>query len=279
MDIFAKDVGFNEGPVDCQDGSLVVTSLDLGKVFRITQGQVSVLAETGGGANGATEGRDGQIFVTQNGGTPPALNRIRSRAGVQVIDRKGNVAIFGFHMKSPNDLCFGPDGYLYVTDPTRKPERNDGRIWRCNVETRECEQIFACDWYPNGIGFSRESDCFYVADSRHSRIIRLPLVNPRPDRIDVVIQLEHGKPDGFAFDIEGNLIVACPNPDEPPGDVQVYRDGKLLEVLRPGNSTFYTNVALSRDRRLYVCDADNGNVLVAPWHCPGLALYPFRDER
>lgn len=265
-----------EGPVACRDGSLAVTCFDRGEVYRIRNGEVQVLAITGGGANGAAEGTDGRMFIAQNGGTPPAVNKARSPAGVQVIEPSGALRHFGIGMHSPNDLCFGPDGYLYVTDPTRKPERDDGRIWRCDIRTQECVKIFECDWYPNGIGFSLEDDWMYVADSRHARIVRIPLADVRSGTVETVIEIERGAPDGFAFDADGNLVVACPQPGSGSGDVQVYKGSKLVDVLRPGSSRLYTNLAISQDKRIYLCDADTGSVLMDNWPCAGLPLHPFR---
>ena len=279
MDVLASGLGALEGPVTCQDGSIVVTSIDQGRLYRITGDRVEILATTGGGPNGATEGADGSIYVSQNGGAPPAKNEIRSAAGVQVIERSGILRRFGDGMIAPNDLCFGPDGLLYVTDPTRKPERDEGRIWRCNVGTEECTQILLCDWYPNGIGFSSDNDWIYVADSRHCRIVRLPIDDPRAETVETVFKLDHGIPDGFAFDVEGNLLVACPRFEPGGGDVQVYRGNQLIETIRPGISKLYTNLAISRDARLYICDTESGNVLTGEWRCPGLALHPFRHVR
>jgi len=304
MNVIATGLGFLEGPVICQDGSLVVTSLDLGQVFRITlhevthgtRGEISrdgpvydppsqhpagvarVLATTGGGANGATEGPNGNIYVTQNGGTWPAINAVRSAPGVQVIEPDGAVNIFGTEMQSPNDLCFGPDGYLYVTDPARKPERDYGRIWRCDIRTRECETLIVCDWYPNGIGFSSDPHWIYVADSRGDRIVRFPLSDIRPATLETAIQLNHGKPDGFAFDAHGDLVIACPDLGPQGGDIQVYRGNTLQRALKPGTSKYYTNLAISADGWLYLCDADRGQVLAERWGCAGLPLYPFRSS-
>jgi gluconolactonase len=276
MEVLASGLGALEGPVTCQNGALVVTSIDQGKLYRIADGHVKTLATTGGGPNGATEGKDGAIFVAQNGGAPPARNEIRSPAGVQVIDPSGTIRRLGEGMRSPNDLCFGPDGCLYVTDPSRVPERNDGRIWRCNVGTGECTQILSCDWYPNGIGFSSDDHWIYVADSRHCRIVRLPIDDPRPDTVETVFKLDHGIPDGFAFDSEGGLIVACPRFEPGGGDIQVYHHSKLTQVIKPGNSQLYTNLAISSDAKIYICDAQGGEVLVDRWRCAGLPLHPFR---
>ncbi len=279
LEILASGLGAIEGPVTCRDGSLVVTSMSHGKVYRIADGRAQVLAVTRGGPNGATEGPDGNIYISQNGGCPPFRNDLPCPPGVQVIEKNGDVRQFGAGMVSPNDLCFGPDGLLYVTDPTRKPERDDGRIWRCDVRTGECELILTCDWYPNGIGFSVEDEYMYVADSRHRRIVRIPLANPDPKTVETVFKLDHGIPDGFAFDLQGNFIVACPCFDPPGGDVQVYREGKLVESLQLGKSPLYTNLAISPDAKIYICDATEGNVLSGPWISPGLPLHPFRNGR
>jgi gluconolactonase len=277
MQVLGTGLGALEGPVTCRDGSLIVTSIDQGKLYRIADGRAQVFAITGGGPNGATEGEHGLIYVAQNGGAAPAKNEIPSAAGVQVVEHSGELRRFGDEMRSPNDLCFGPDGFLYVTDPTRKPERDDGRIWRCNVETQECTQIITCDWYPNGIGFSTDDHWIYVADSRHCRIVRMPLSDPRPDTVETVLVLDHGIPDGFAFDADENIIIACPRFEPGGGDVQVYRDGRLIEVIRPGTSKLYTNLAISQEAQLYICDAERGEVLARSWQCPGLPLHPFRN--
>ncbi len=275
MEVYASGMGLLEGPVVCQDGSLVVTSISLGKLFRIRDGKPEVLCDTQGGANGSTEAADGTIYVAQNGG----LNNIsdtRTKAGVQAVDRDGKLSWFGEGMVAPNDICFGPDGYLYVTDPSRKPERDDGRIWRCDIRTRECTLLMTCDWYPNGIGFNFEDEAAYVADSRHSRIMRIPLNSFTDAAAEVYFDFDHGTPDGFAFDMTGDLICACPDFGEGGGDVQVYRDGKYVRSIDPGPSKLYTNLAISPDRKLYLCDSDNGDLLVMDWPHAGLPLHPFR---
>lgn len=278
MDVFMADLGFIEGPVVARDGSIVVTSIDRGVLHRVRNGSASVLAELGGGPNGATEGLDGEIFVTQNGGSWPASNAKRASPGIQVVSSSGAVRRLTDQPRSPNDLAFGPNGLLYITDPTRKPERDDGRIWACDVTSGECRLLLTCDWYPNGIGFSHEPDCFYVADSRNKRIVRYPLHAPGALNMEIVFTLTRGSPDGFAFDGAGNMVIACPGTETVPGTVQVWSlDGKLLEMIEVGTSRFYTNLAISTDAKLYLCDSSSGCILWRDWPSPGLALHPFRD--
>lgn len=281
FDTLADDLGFTEGPTIGRSGALYVTSISRGLVYRIAAGEAQQFAVTGGGANGLTEGRDG-FFVAQNGGTWPAENNVKASAGVQVIRPGGVVRALADGagkggMKSPNDLAFGPDGYLYVTDPTRKPERDDGRIWRVNPSTGEAELLLTLDWYPNGIGFSVEDDCYYVADTRNARIVRFPLIGATPAKGEPVIQMRHNHPDGFAFDLEGNIVIACPGTETTAGDIQVWTlSGKLLQSIAPGSSRYYTNLAIGSDARIYITDSDGGRVLSGTWPSPGLGLHPFR---
>ena len=118
MKEFSADIGFTEGPVLCRDGSVAAVAIDRGQVTRTRDGTATVLAETGGGPNGLVEGETG-FYVAQNGGIWPAT--MKGAPGVQFISASGEVSLLAGDMVAPNDLAFGPDGFLYVTDPTRSP--------------------------------------------------------------------------------------------------------------------------------------------------------------
>src|SRR5262249_18067242 len=136
---------------------------------------------------------------------------------------------------SPNDLCFGPDGLLYLTDPTYPASKSDGRLWRVDVESKAAELLLSVPWFTNGIGFGFEDDVIYVADTGGARIVGFPLTAEGLGKPETAIQLEHGRPDGFAFDVEQNFVIAALPRAGDLGDVQVWSpDGKLLQCLRPG---------------------------------------------
>src|SRR5579859_7576720 len=68
-EVIAEDTGLCEGPVWCADGTLVVTSVDRGVLYRIwpENGRRQVVADTAGSPNGAQLASDGGFVVTQAG--------------------------------------------------------------------------------------------------------------------------------------------------------------------------------------------------------------------
>ena len=275
--IVARDLGFTEGPVITQAGEFMVTSIDHGCLYRITADACEVLAVTGGGPNGAAEGIGATIYVSQNGGKRPAHRWPNVTGGIQVIHDGGRVEWLTQDPVSPNDLCFGPDGLLYCTDPTRGRPRDDGRLWRCDPTTGEAELLCSVPWYPNGIGFGLEDNAVYVASTGEQRIWRFPIIQSGLGKPDAFAQLASGLPDGFAFDAGGNLLVAAVGENGTPGQIQTYdRDGTLVDAFEPSSSSKITNVALGSDGTMLVTDADGGTAIVVDWPNPGLPLHPFR---
>ena len=74
-EVVVDGIVFGEGPVWVPDSipggpTLVVTSVAAGALYRVwpERNHAEVLADTGGGANGAALSADGSILVTQNGG-------------------------------------------------------------------------------------------------------------------------------------------------------------------------------------------------------------------
>ncbi|MGW4335944.1 SMP-30/gluconolactonase/LRE family protein [Rhodococcus koreensis] len=279
FETLASGLGFTEGPIWDRDGNAIVTSVERGTLYLVRPGEQPVtVAVTGGGANGLTEGADGSLYVSQNGGKKPAVRTPGITGGVQKIDRAtGLVSWLSQDPISANDLCFGPDGYLYVTDPTRRPERNDGRIWKIDPTTGESELLCSLPWYPNGLGFGLEPDVLFVASTGDRRIVRLGLDGDRAHEDGTAIQMQRQNPDGFAFDAEGNLVIAGVS-FEPsvPGSVQVWTPtGDLLDYLTPVEDGHVTNLAFDGNRLLLTA-SDTGRALVADWPTAGLPLYPFR---
>src|SRR6266478_1995935 len=65
----AEGLQFPEGPVALGDGSVLLVEIAGGALTRIAaDGTKSVVAQTGGGPNGAAPGPGGTCFIANNGG-------------------------------------------------------------------------------------------------------------------------------------------------------------------------------------------------------------------
>lgn len=284
----ATGLGFTEGPVFMQDGTIVVTSIDRGHLYSVRDGEPPELyAVTGGGPNGATEGPGGTLYVAQS----PRKRGADVTGGVQLVHPTSppapgapySIGAFVENVNldavSPNDLCFGPDGVLWVTDPTRGI-RHDSRIWQVDIASREATLVASTDYYANGIAFGLENDAIYVVSTGTHQIFRYAIEGDHLGAREVAVQLEDGHPDGFAFDVDGNFVIAV-NADDPHsrGRIEVFdREGRRLDRFEPRGGQWFTNVAISADNRLIVTHPDQGAVLEARWPTAGLQLHPFRSR-
>src|SRR5499426_3344275 len=65
----ATGLRFPEGPIAMSDGSVVLVEIARGTLSRVSpNGAVEVIAQLGGGPNGAAIGPDGKCYVCNNGG-------------------------------------------------------------------------------------------------------------------------------------------------------------------------------------------------------------------
>src|SRR5258706_1117807 len=68
-ELVAEGLKFPEGPIAMADGSIVLVEIRRGTLSRVTpDGRIEVVAELGGGPNGAAIGPDGAAYVCNNGG-------------------------------------------------------------------------------------------------------------------------------------------------------------------------------------------------------------------
>jgi len=64
-----RGLRFPEGPIAMADGSVVLVEIERGTLSRVLpDGRIEVVAEPGGGPNGAAIGPDGRAYVCNNGG-------------------------------------------------------------------------------------------------------------------------------------------------------------------------------------------------------------------
>src|SRR5262249_37456772 len=133
-EMVATGIPFSEGPVWCDDGTLVVTSVAAGALYRVwpAENRAELFATTLGGANGAALVADGSILVAQNGGMdfthlPPGLfgdlaEAVPTPGGLQLASPSGDVSYLALDgLLAPNDIAIAANGDVYFTDPGPYP--------------------------------------------------------------------------------------------------------------------------------------------------------------
>jgi gluconolactonase len=287
--IFCSGLSFPEGPVVLQDGSWLVVEMgaETGCVTHISPEGDSkrVIAKTGR-PNGLAVDKSGFIWIAES--MQCALLRMKMDGKVEVFA----TACQGKPFLWPNDLCFGPDGAVYMTDtgvrvrdfkvgtrprPDYETVEFDGRVYRIDPATGEVRQIDGGLRFANGIAFGPDGN-LYVNETLTGMVYRYAWrgggeLGPRecfgqsnPDPIP-----GYQGPDGMAFSQDGRLYVTVFNR----GRVAVMdSDGRVVEnVSTHGQKP--TNVAfgLPGDKRIYVTENEFGALEVFDAGVDGLPLY------
>ena len=283
--VIVSGLGFPEGPVFLGKGEVTVTEIRGQCVTRCSEGSKTLVAKTGGGANGATLGADGELWVANNGGLSLGPGGYWHAPGGLIEGRIQRVTLdggcedlpdlAGGAPHRPNDICFGPDGKLYFSDPRNWEDFANlevGRVWRLDPETREAEVIADVPMFCNGIGFGLDGR-LYVAQSNIMKVIAYDWTPEGLGEPEEFVTLPRGFPDGFCFAANGDLY-ACGSM----GDViQVYdAEGKLKETMEFPEHTEPTNACIG-DGTLYVTCSGTGELIAFDLGIERLPLYPFRS--
>ncbi len=276
--VLATNAGFAEGPVWTRDGRLLVTSISHGAICEIAAGSARLVAKTGGGPNGMCEGADGALYIAQNGGGFGMGEEVAEKAtpGVQVVSR-GDARYLAEGLDAPNDICFGPDGRLYFTDPRgwATPENTaPGRVYAMAIGG-EPQLLAEGPRFTNGIAFGLDPSQLFVSATFEQRVLAYPFNGALLGEPREFCNLDGAFPDGMCFDAEGHLYVAATMS----GEVQVFDGaGQRVERLACGENALITNCCFGGpdERTLYVTDARGERVLAFERDVPGLPLLPFR---
>ncbi len=200
------------------------------------------------------------------------------------ITMDGSVSVLasgdtGTQFHRPNDLAFGPDGFLYVTDPFHYDRNNpDGVVYRIDPVTGNVKPVIENLAFPNGIAFSADGKYLYVCESAFQRVLRFPFgkagITGKPE---VFIELPGGDPDGLALDKKGNIYIAHF------GGSAVYivsPKGKVLQTIpTPGKKPSNLEFGGKDMKTLYLTEDETNAVYQCPVKIPGLSLFiPSRDN-
>ena len=301
FDRVAEGLAFPEGPVVLADGDIAVCEIGAGLVTRVApDGGTSLLAEVGGGPNGAALGPDGALYVVNNGGfrwSEVAGMRIPLDLATGVnepegftggwVDRidldTGEVATLyrdhdGRRLHSPNDIVFDADGGFWFTDlgKMRAHDLDRGGVYYARPDGSSITQPIHGLLGANGVGLSPDGSTLYVAESYTGRLMAWDLDGP--GRLPGPGGFGHGgrvvvaTPAGFdslAVEADGRVVVAAITHglcvvDPAAGDAE------FVAVPDP----FVTNVCFTGDdhRTAYLTMSGGGWLARTTWPRPGLAL-------
>lgn len=261
--LVGRGLTFAEGVNFDRDGTLYCVDVMGGGVWRMPPGgALREWVHTGGGPNGSRFGPGGDLFVADCG--RQAILRLSTATGAETVyaDRCD-----GRPFRGPNDLCFGPDGTLYFTDPAGSSlQQRIGAVYAVAPD-RTVRRIVDGLAFPNGLMVTPDGATLVVAET-HTGILHrysldpahpyqelAPLATLRPAREPDATGKNDAGPDGMAFGADGNLYVAHYNG----GAVRVIGpDGALIASLASGGPT-PTNVGFWQDS-LFVTDGTGGAV-------------------
>ncbi len=296
VEMVTDGLAFPEGPVALDDGSVLVVEIVGGRLTRVdSDGSKDVIAELGGGPNGAAIGPDGAVYVCNNGGMGAGP---RSMPGIQRVDiATGDWSWLytdsdGAPFVAPNDLVFDAAGGFWFTD------LRGGTLHYATASGSSVATVArATD--PNGIGLSPGGDILYWAQTSTRQVLRRRIASP--GRLAPSVGhgaralTRHGSLDPFT------LLVGLPGAMEldslavdSSGAVCVGTlvQGGVTEVPAEGSSDdgldgivhwvlpdrladrLVTNICFGGDdlTTAHLACSETGRLVRCRWHRPGLAL-------
>ena len=294
----ASGLKYPEGPIAMPDGSFVLVEIARGTLTRVrSDGEVEVIADLGGGPNGAAIGPDRYCYVCNNGGGDyyevdgqllfvdgqsssyrgGRIERVNLETGAAEVIYD---SCDGHRLTGPNDIVFDAEGGFWFTDfgQTRERERDLGGVYYAHVDGSLIKEAIYPVETPNGIGLSPDEKVLYVSESITGRIFAFDLPSPGDVRLNRDWPLGHlltslpglRMPDSLAVEADGTVSVA--NFTEG-GITSISADGERVEHL-PLPDPQTTNICFGGDnlKTAYITLAGHGKLIAIDWPRPGLPL-------
>lgn len=290
----ASGLRFPEGPIALPDGRVLVVEIARGTLSVVdTDGLVGVVAELGGGPNGAAMGPDGYCYVCNNGGFEWIEQGGKLYPGEQPEDYSGGriervnittgesevlyTECDGIPLKGPNDIVFDATGGFWFTDhgKSRPRERDRTGVFYAQPDGSDISEVIFPMEGPNGIGLSPDEDELYIAETVPGRVWAYELESPGRLKGSGNRRLLVDRPglhffDSLAVDANGGVCVAT------------ILDGGVTTLMPDGSEPkFYatsdrltTNICFGGAdlKTAYITLSSTGQLISTEWDIPGLPL-------
>ncbi|MFN4025170.1 MAG: SMP-30/gluconolactonase/LRE family protein [Hyphomonas sp.] len=301
FEVVASGLGFPEGPVIMEDGSVIIVEIQLGCISRIWgEGKREVIATPGGGPNGLAIGPDGALYCCNNGGfeyhnvgglmVPGNCPPDYSGGRIERIDlTTGKVerlydSVDGNALRGPNDIVFDAEGGFYFTDLGKgfSRTRDHGGVYYARPDGSFIKEVDYHHISPNGCGLSPDGKTLYFADTMTARLWAFALTGPgeyaphRPPFLRgrvITGQTELCYFDSLGVAASGNVCVATILKNGGHGGITtITPEGKssFTEIPDP----FVTNIAFGgKDMKdAYITASGTGQLIRCRWPEAGLSL-------
>ena len=290
---------FPEGPVALTDGSLLVVEIKAGRLTQIApSGEKTVIAQTGGGPNGAAIGPDGRCYVCNNGGfewheaggltLPGGRPDNYSGGRIEAVDlATGEVEVLytecdGAPLLGPNDLVFDEAGGFYFTDTGKHDalHKEHGALYYALADGSSIRRLAAPFDQPNGCALSADGKKLYLAETVTARLWAFDVDGPGEISAQETpfapggARFVYGSPryeffDSMAMEQNGNCCVATLLS----GGISVIEPGGTLSRFVPGpGDPGITNLCFSPSDPTvaYITASATGRVYKGQWPAAGL---------
>ena len=215
----ATGMRWAEGPVYFAEGGYVLVSdIPNNRIMKYSEqdGSFTVFRSPSGYANGNTRDRQGRLVTCEHSVTRRIVRTERDGRLTVLAD-----SFEGRRFNAPNDIVVKSDDSLWFTDPLfgingewegarAKPEQATTNVYRIGSDGTVTAVVTELG-NPNGLAFSADEKKLYVVECRgtpHRSIWRYDVGadgSTVSNRTRLIEADDHGAPDGFRVDRDGNL--------------------------------------------------------------------------